>query len=290
MWRRHVEPLLPRYAEGDLAPEEAQSVARHLDRCRRCREAEREVRAGLRLAARLEPAALPPERASAIRAALLAGAPAASATGAPAAAGRLPSRRWLAAAAAVVLVAGLGAWLRARPAHLRVVTSDASASRLEAAALALHERHRSDQLELDLRTRSVVEARRWSQAHVALDASLASQRPEEDGDRYELEGVRAVDLGGTTALAVAYRVDGRPVTLLTARAGDLPDHGPIWGFGGKTVRYRAVRAGHKLLSWTNAGQAYTLVSDLPGYGQQACFVCHTNAARRQVITSMHPNQ
>jgi hypothetical protein len=232
----------------------------------------------------LDAAVLPAERAASIRAALLAGV--SSGPARPAARDRWrPRRRGLAAAAAVVLLAGAGVWLRSGP-RLRVLPGGAAASRLEATALALHEQHQSGQLELQLKTRSVEEARRWSRAHAGLDASLADQRPAEDGDRYELEGVRAVDIEGAPAVAVAYRVDGLPVTLLTARAAQMRDHGPAWGFGGKTVRYATGARGHKLLSWTNAGQAYTLVSDLPGYGQQACFVCHTDPRRREAITHL----
>ena len=56
---------------------------------------------------------------------------------------------------------------------------------------------------------------------------------------------------------------------------------------GKSVRSRTAD-GHRLLSWTNSGQSYVLVADLPGDGRRACFVCHTQPARRRVIDRLAP--
>jgi hypothetical protein len=88
-------------------------------------------------------------------------------------------------------------------------------------------------------------------------------------------------------MAVWYAVDGRPVTLTVARQQDVPDGTPAWTLAGKRVRARRMGA-HNLLSWTNSGQSYVLVSDLPADGRRACFVCHTQAARRAVIERLAP--
>jgi hypothetical protein len=41
-----------------------------------------------------------------------------------------------------------------------------------------------------------------------------------------------------------------------------------------------------LLSWTNSGQIYTLVTELPGLGLESCFICHTDADGRPLIRAI----
>jgi hypothetical protein len=85
---------------------------------------------------------------------------------------------------------------------------------------------------------------------------------------------------------IGYEIDRRPVTLVTARLSDLSDPPPEWR-ASKHVIYRHLAAGgRKLLVWGSDGQAYALISDLPGYGQEACFLCHTSPDRRTLIRSM----
>src|SRR5262249_53069225 len=145
----------------------------------------------------------------------------------------------------------------------------------------LHDAHEQGRLALDLRSSSVPEVRRWSD-EAGLGVSLAVDRPAEDAGRYQVEGARKVRVGDVAGLAVAYRVDGHPVTLLTAKASDVSDRTPEWNPGGKRVRFR-VAGRRKLLAWTNSGQTYALVSDFGGYGQHSCLLCHTTAARREAI-------
>jgi hypothetical protein len=119
-----------------------------------------------------------------------------------------------------------------------------------------------------------------------VSPSLATRRPAGEGHRYDLLGARAVQGEGFTAAAIAFRVDETPVTLLVAPGDRVPD-APRWSPLGKRVRWRVdSETGAKLLSWTNSGQAYTLVSELPGGGQQACLVCHTDPKRRALIASL----
>ena len=85
---------------------------------------------------------------------------------------------------------------------------------------------------------------------------------------------------------IAFRVDDKPVSLLVAPDARVPD-APRWSALGKRVRWQVdPETGAKLLSWTNSGQAYTLVSELPGGGQRACLVCHTDPRRRALIASL----
>jgi anti-sigma factor RsiW len=289
---RHVVDDLSRHCEGEMPEAEARRIEDHLAACAECRQAEAEVRRGLRLAASLPRVELPEAVAARIWQAL---------EQAPLA--RRPARRlWPAAAAAAALVAavlatrfdGRGRETSTEPSPspetggLVLHLEPGPPTAFEQAAFDLHSAHADGRMPLDVRTSSVREVRRWSEHTVGLGVSLAVERPPEDAGHFVLEGARVVRVGEAKALAVAYRVDGRPVTLLTTRAEDAPGRSPEWTAAGKRVRSRET-GGRKLLTWTNSDQTYALVSDLPGYGQRSCLLCHTTPARREAIRALRPS-
>jgi anti-sigma factor RsiW len=282
----HVDELLARYCEGDLSAADSREVARHLGECAACRAAESEVRRGVELARALSFEPLPKDVVLRIERAL---------ESAPSARRVSP---WLAAAGVLATAAVLLVTLRhpaPRPVHappaaqpglggLLLEPDVGPPTRFEQAALDLHDANAGDRLSLDLRSSSVSAVKGFAE-QAGLGVSLAADRPADDGDRYIPRGVARVHVGDVAALVVAYRVDGRPVTLLTARTSDVTDHTPEWSPGGKRVRFRAV-GDRRLLAWTNAGQTYALVSEFPGYGQHSCLLCHTTRARREAIEAL----
>lgn len=279
--RRHVLRELPAYCEGALSESERERVRGHLAKCARCRRLADEIGAGDSRARRLTPVSLPPQRAGAIRRALVE-SPAAEADSKSRRA--LPTTWKLAAAVAVLL--GILWFALVRGPNVQVERASAPAAEFEELALALHAGLASGRARLEIETSSVSEVKTWLREHAGLSASLASSRPPEEQGRYLLRGATAVPGDGFTAAAISYSVGGEPVTLLTAREEDAPDS-PRWGLLGKRVRYRLdSRTGSKTLTWTNSGQAYSLVSDLPQMGQEACLVCHTDPARRRTIESL----
>jgi putative zinc finger protein len=281
----HVHDLLAPYCENALPEAEAREVKAHLETCAGCRAAHSDVERGLLWARALEPASLPEEAAARVRGALRA---------APTGPSFLP---WLGVAAAVVALLGIhrlqlrpvvatGPSPRAAFGGLSFEPDPGEPTRFEETAFDLHQAHVDRHLDLDLRSSSVPEVREWAEDRVGLGVNLAVNRSPDDERRYVVEGVRKVAMaGGATALAVAYAVDGRPATLLTARAADVTDRTPEWGAGGKRVRFRDTGRG-KLLAWTNGGQAYALVSNLADYGQEGCLICHTTEVRRQAIRAL----
>jgi anti-sigma factor RsiW len=279
--RRHVSRDLPAYCEGALSESESEKIRGHLARCSRCRRRADEIAAGDSLAQRLTPVSLPSHRSVAIRRSLVEG-PSAQAEGKPRGAFAMVWK--LAAALAGVL--GFLWFALARGPNVQVERASAAAAEFEELALAVHTGLASGRAHLEVEASSVPEVKRWLREHAGLSASLAASRPPEEKNRYLLRGATAVPGDGFTAAAIAYSVGGQPVTLLTAREEDAPDS-PRWGLLGKRVRYRVdSRTGSKTLTWTNSGQAYALVSDLPQMGQQACLVCHTDPTRRRTIEAL----
>ena len=278
----HVDDRLAPFVAGELSDEDNARIEAHLAGCGACRGLAEDVRRGHAWASLLEQEPLPLEAQARLRRALANGRRR----------GRTPR---LAIAAGLALVAG-GAWFAVRggavlaPAAAGSVAlrqAEAAPTPFEAAALALHAQHRTGGMALDFRSASVPEVRGWVESATGLGVSLAVHRPPEEARRFVLEGARRVSVEGVRAAAVAYRVGDRPVTLLTAAARDVPDRAAAWSRFRKNVDWRVTPDG-QLLTWTNSGQVYALVSELPGYGQQACFVCHTDAARRATIEALRP--
>jgi hypothetical protein len=224
----------------------------------------------------LAPERLPEERAAAIRAALR------TAPVGP----RRSRRAWMAVAAAMLALPALALWRATQPPRLEM-PPPGPATPFERLAVERHESGLEGSDGAVLRTASAPTARAWSLARTGVDVHLPDVRPAEDDGRFMLQGVRAAEYRGAPAVTVWYAVDGRPVTLTVARAEDVPDRVPAWTLAGKRIRAHAV-GGHNLLSWTNSGQSYALVSDLPDGGRRACLVCHTQPGRRRVIERLAP--
>ena len=285
---RHIRitKQLLAHLEGELPGELARQVSEHLVSCPSCRQRYDEIKLGAALARRLQPVEMPPALAETMRARLRA-----------AGRGRAPSpqRGWLqlspvrlaaSLGAAAALVGGL-LWLQhQRTSTARLQVDAGPLSGFERAALSFHLRRLESSADYDLRTDSASELKGWLAARTGLEAALATARPTEDGRRYQVVGAKLMERAGVRYAAVAYRIDSRPVTLLTARADRLPQ-APARGLLGKRIHYRFDPEHRlKILTWTSSGQTYSLISDLPQLGQQSCFVCHTDPARRRVIQSL----
>lgn len=207
--------------------------------------------------------------------------------------GRESSARWaqLGIAAAVLALVCLALWPALRP-PVELFDSTAELTDFERAALREHLDLAAGG-RLDLISGSPQEIAQWLMER-GLDARLATLDSHVDigghvgagAAKLAPAGVRAAAALSFPAGAVHYRVDGAPVTLLAARAADVPDN-PRWRFLGKEIRHTVdpLTRAH-LLSWTNSGKAYTLVSELPGPGVRACLLCHVDDPRRELIARL----
>lgn len=259
---RRCRGLFERVVDGELGPDEASFADAHLSACAACRAELRAERAwldGLALAAPLFEAPLDLRRRAA---AILAGA--AGGALAP----RAPrARRW--ALAGAVAVAALLIFTYAGPAP-------AGPSELARVAVQAHLRHQSGSLPLEIAADSPQRVSDWFLGKLPFHFTLPNY-PEEPGYEkpYHLEGGRLVGFRNDHAAYVAYRMDGRPISLLVTSAGTiLPSGGEEVPFRGITFHFEMLE-GLKVLTWTDNGLTYALVSDFEGRGQASCAVCHS---------------
>src|SRR5262249_46728966 len=271
MLARHVDHELSLYCLGELAPPASSRVAEHLLGCARCRRELEPVRRGVAWARTLTPVAASGPSFREVEALLeTAATPRTRAWG-----GRW---RWpllaVTAAAALLLATG-GLWLR-RP-HVTVGVAAGPLSELEAAARAAYLDAAPAQIETDDRGQLAS----WIGEHTGIHVWLALDTPMR---------AQVIGLGGGRAVAFSYRMEARPGTVVAPSTRTLGSAAPAGAFLRKRITYRhdpADPAGDvKVLTWTRKDQSYALVSGLPNLGQQACFICHTDPERRQLIGSL----
>lgn len=276
MFRRHVVRELSAYRQEELSAEQAKRVEEHLARCASCRRALDEITFGIRLAEKLPAAEAPDSMWLGIRSRLGERAPR-----------RSPTRSVFVAATVVAAIAAAGlAWYFALREPLRVTENVGPVSRLEAVAIEEHLRRVTGRIDWQIRTADIVRLRSWvsRSSEMSVD-EIPVDRPAEDTGRLRVVGAKIARMNGATAAVIGYEMDSEPVTLVTARLGDLRDAPHVAPFS-KDVRYRLDREhGYKVVTWGVSHKAYAMVSRLPGYGQTGCFLCHTAPERRSLIES-----
>ncbi len=281
MFRRHPTRELAAYHHHQLSPEREKWIAGHLAGCGACRLELDEIAFAARLAEKLPLATAPESLYRSIEEALPVAEPIRSS--------RVRLRLWPQAALSlgVFVLVGL-AWYFGFRQPLRAAIATSPPSALEAVAVAEHAKRIQGALDWQLQTSESRRLQQWLTERSGLFAHLPDKRPDEDAGYFRLLGVSLLTAGGPTTAIIGYEVDRQPVTLLTAKLSQVRD-APQEARFSKDVFYRAeAEHGFHVLSWATEGQAYVMVSSLPQYGHQGCFLCHTTSARRELISRMNP--
>jgi anti-sigma factor RsiW len=286
------------YLDGELGDAERRLVARHLDECDSCRaavDAERAFLDSVREAAPLHTAS--PELRARV-AEILEAAPAPHR--APERLRRSVSRLLgvesskaarrrkyasLAAAAVLVLVLGGGVWLADRLSASPLRAPSASALM----AVDTHARYVRGQLPLEVATRSPEAISSWFAGKVPFGLKLPNYQ-EASGQEllYRIEGARLVGFEGDYAAFVTYRMGTRPISLVvTSNEVAMPSGGEEIQSRGLVFHFDVID-GLKVISWSDRGLTYALVSDLEERGQQSCFICHVGTKDRDFVETLKP--
>lgn len=263
--------LVSAYVDGELVGEDSEAFERHVSGCRCCRVAldrERELVELVRTAGPLQAAS--PELRRRVERALRPDAP-------------RRSRRWLLAAA--VLLAAAALLLSTGP-RLRPL-ADTPASELATLGVDTHLRHVRGQLPLEVRSERTRDVAGWFRGRVPFQLELP-EYPVGPGERkpYALVGARLVGFHGDYAAYVVYRMEERPISLLvTSSTAVQPNGGTTVRSGALTFHIESV-AGLKVITWTDRGLTYALVSDLREDGARSCLVCHGKEQERRKLDGL----
>ena len=195
---------------------------------------------------------------------------------------------WLVAAAAVVLVLMLPllVWRIAKQSSVPAVKTSSFALM----AADTHLRHMRGQLPLEMETENPQHISSWFLNKVNFSVKLPNYQEWSGQDKlYTLEGARLVGYQNDYAAYVAYRMKDRPISLvITSDSVARPSGGEAIQARRLTFHYNAID-GLKVLTWSDRGLTYALVSDLEERGRQACIVCHEGTKDRDLLEPLKPH-
>ena len=210
---------------------------------------------------------------------------------APLVAGKTRSRRslWIAAVAAGLLVLLLPAlvWRLVRRAE---TPANGKPSKFALVAAETHLRHMRGQLPLEMESARPQDISAWFANKVDFSVKLPNYQESSGQEKlYTLEGARLVSLENDYAAYVAYRMKDRPISLvITSDSVARPSAGEVIASRGLRFHYNAID-GLKVITWSDRGLTYALVSDLDERGQQSCIVCHEGTKDRDFIEPLKPH-
>jgi anti-sigma factor RsiW len=153
-----------------------------------------------------------------------------------------------------------------------------------------HLRHSRGQLPLEVESSDPQAISEWFQNKVNFVVKLPSYQ-ESSGQEilYTLEGARLVNYQNDYAAYVSYHMKDRPISLvITSELLAQPSGGEEIASRGLTFHYNAID-GLKVITWSDRGLTYALVSDLEERGQQSCIVCHQGTRDQDFIEPLKPH-
>jgi anti-sigma factor RsiW len=195
---------------------------------------------------------------------------------------------WVVAAAAVLLVLLLPiiVW---RVMNQSVATPNGQPSSFALMAAESHLRRTRGQLPLEVESASPQNISDWFSNKVMFSVKLPNYQESSGQEKlYTLEGARLVGFQSDYAAYVAYRMKDRPISLvITSQSLAKPSGGEEIMARGLKFHYNAID-GLKVITWSDRGLTYALVSDLEERGQQSCIVCHEGTKDRDFIEPLKP--
>jgi anti-sigma factor RsiW len=256
----HILEYIPLYLDDELEQGERLSVETHIKSCADCRaalESEQELISAIRKA---RPVYLPPAALRANIATLVQ---------------RSISRRKfvssaaIMAACALLLLGGAAYWFAAANPFRQ------DRSSLVDVAVDHHVRYLRGELPLEVFSDSPEKISAWFNGKLTFNLKLPEypQRSPEPKP-YHVEGARLVGFKEEYVPYVVYRLNGHPISLLvTPDSVAKPAGGEEIPWEGLRFHFQSV-SGWKVLTWSDAGLTYALVSNLAERGQASCIVCH----------------
>jgi mycothiol system anti-sigma-R factor len=147
------------------------------------------------------------------------------------------------------------------------------------AAAEIHRSYMQGALPLQCRSHSPEVVTAWFAGKTPFHFQLPTSQSVPNGKAiYWLTGARLVSYKGSPAALVAYETPTEKISLLVASSKSaIVAGGEEVRSGALTFHYRR-GANSEVITWTNHGLSYALVSPLTGSPQHSCLVCHQDMA------------
>jgi len=263
-----------RYLDNDLDGQELQDFLLHLQSCAPCRshlQAEKKLSATLHQSRPLY--AAPAELRSRVSAAI-------ADMSAPASGGRPYLDFFRALASVIERIPG---WRVLAPAAVAIAVCLAfvpdiertvrAASYVET-AVADHRNYLDGNLPVGLRSGSPEAVTNWLTGRVPFDFHLPAEPAPGSQPAYRVAGASVVTYKGSPAALVMYETQNEKITLLAVSSNsDVVAGGDEVRFG-KLIFHYHTNSGFRVITWTNHGLSYALVSSVLVPARQSCLVCH----------------
>jgi anti-sigma factor RsiW len=165
------------------------------------------------------------------------------------------------------------------------VVHEVRASEYVDAALSTHRDYLSGRLPLEVQSNSPQEVTGWLATKVAFPFRLPDPQAQSNGaPAYRLLGARVVDYRGSHAGLVTYQApQNDTISLLVASTQHAVVAGGVEVRSGNLVFHHRMDAGFQIITWSNRGLAYALVSRAAGSARGSCLVCHQSMADRNTF-------
>jgi anti-sigma factor RsiW len=146
-------------------------------------------------------------------------------------------------------------------------------------AVSVHRSYLDGHRVMGLRSSSPEIVTAWFTDKVPFHLRLPNaQSTPNDTPSYRLTGASVVNYGGSPIAFVTYEKESHAISLLVASSKSaIVAGGSAVRFGDLTFHY-TIENGFKVITWSNHGLSYALVSNVSGSARESCLVCHQNMA------------
>lgn len=157
----------------------------------------------------------------------------------------------------------------------RIIFQELRAREYVQAAVAAHRDTLDGRYPIEIQSDAPETVTRWADQRVSFHFQLpAPQKVAHAALRFQLAGARLVELKKARGIMVMYHRQDQAVSLLIAPANAAVIAGGDEVQDGKLLFHYRDHAGFNVITWSNHGLAYALVSSVSGPARQSCLVCH----------------
>ncbi len=166
------------------------------------------------------------------------------------------------------------------------VTREVRAASYVDAAVSTHRSYLGGDLTLGIHSDSPKTVTAWLADRLPFAFQLPTSQVDPESPAYRLKGAGLVSYKGCQAAVVTYEgARNGKISLLIASS----KHAVVAGGGevnsaGLTFHYRS-HAGFKVITWSNHGLSYALVSAISASARESCLVCHQSMADKDSFKS-----